>query len=206
MSLRASSLFPFSWQWCVGRWSEVDVTGSPCCLRARNKEYWSPALQKHMGPLGLQVRLGRLRAPLGAGGCLGLAGTPGEKLLGDAHWLSGPQMIFVGHISHIKKTQPYPAHLPLTLEAAGSWWAHLESPGSQIPAGRTPYCPPPVSRPASSASLPSLRSASQTDLLSAHLSLLTWMFQRPSVPGINHPTGVVHPLPPQTPITSYQPI
>ena len=88
MNLRASSPSPFSWQWCVcvgGGWSEVDVTGSPCFLRARNKEYWSPALQEHMGPLGLQVRLGRLRAPLGAGGCLGLAGTPGEKLLGDAH-------------------------------------------------------------------------------------------------------------------------
>lgn len=69
---------------------------------------------------------------MGAGGCLGLAGTPGEKLLGDAQKLSGPQMIFVGHIP-IKKTQLYPAHLPLTLEVAGSWWAHLESPGSQSP-------------------------------------------------------------------------
>ena len=115
-------------------------------------------------------------------------------------------MIFVGHIPHIKKTQPYPAHLPLTLEAAGSWWAHLESPGSHTPAGRTPYCPLPVSRPASSTSLPSLRPSSQAHLLSAHLSLLTWIFQRPSVPGVNHPTSVIHPLPPQTPITSYQPI
>ena len=114
-------------------------------------------------------------------------------------------MIFVGHIPRIKKNPAVPSpstpHFGSGRKLVGTFGIS----GFPDFSRQDTLLPLPVSRPASSASLPSLR-PSQTDLLSAHLSLLTWIFQRPSVPGINHPTSVIHPLPPQTPITSYQPI